>query len=42
MITVKTDAEIEKLTEMSMTPLLEKNMVKLTYEDVKKMYLSIW
>lgn len=40
-IGVKTDAEIEKLTEMSMTPLLEKNMVKLTYEDVKKMYLSI-
>ena len=41
-IGVKTDAEIEKLTEMSMTPLLEKNMIKLTYEDVKKMYLSIW
>ncbi len=40
-IGVKTDAEIEKLTEMSMTPLLEKNMIKLSYDDVKNMYLSI-
>ena len=40
-IGVKTDDEIEKLTEMSMTPLLEKNMIKLSYDDVKKMYISI-
>ncbi len=40
-IGVKTDAEIDKLTEMSMTPLLAKNMIPLSFDDVKKMYLSI-
>ncbi len=40
-IGVKTDEEIEKLTEMSMTPLLSKNMIPLSYDDVKNMYLSI-
>ncbi len=40
-IGVKTDEEIETLTKMSMTPLLEKNIIPLSYDDVKKMYLSI-
>ncbi len=40
-IGVKTDEEIETLTKMSMTPLLEKNIIPLSYEDVKNMYLSM-
>lgn len=40
-IGVKNEEEIEKLTEMSMTPLLSKNMIPLNFEDIKKMYLSI-
>lgn len=40
-IGVKTDEEVDRLTEMSMTPLLGKNMVKLTYNDVKNMYISM-
>ncbi len=40
-IGVKTDSEIEKLTEMSMTPLMEKNIIPLSYDDVKNMYMNI-
>ncbi len=40
-IGVKTDEEIEKLTEMSMTPLMQKNIIPLSYDDIKKMYMSI-
>lgn len=40
-IGVKTDEEIETLTKMSMTPLLEKNIIPLTYDDVKNMYISM-
>ena len=40
-IGVKTDEEIETLTEMSMTPLMERNMIPLSYDDIKNMYLSI-
>lgn len=40
-IGVQTDEEIEKLTEMSMTPLMERNIIPLTYEDIKNMYISI-
>ena len=40
-IGVKTDEEIETLTRMSMTPLMERNMIPLSYDDIKNMYLSI-
>ena len=40
-IGVKSNEEIEKLTEMSMTPLMERNMIPLSYDDIKKMYLSM-
>ncbi len=40
-IGVKTDGEIEKLTQMSMTPLMEKNIIPLTYDDIKNMYLGM-
>lgn len=40
-IGVETDEEIETLTKMSMTPLLEKNIIPLSYDDVKNMYLSM-
>ncbi len=40
-IGVKTDEEIETLTKMSMTPLMERNMIPLSYDDIKKMYISM-
>ena len=40
-IGVKSNEEIEKLTEMSMTPLMERNIIPLSYEDIKNMYFSI-
>jgi alcohol dehydrogenase class IV len=40
-IGVKSDEEVETLTKMSMTPLMERNMLPLSYDDIKKMYLSI-
>ena len=40
-IGVKSNEEIEKLTEMSMTPLMERNMIPLSYDDIKTMYLSM-
>lgn len=40
-IGVKSMAEIEKLTEMSMTPLMERNIIPLSYEDIKNMYISM-
>lgn len=40
-IGVKTDEEIEKLTEMSMTPLMERNMIPLSFDDIKNMYISM-
>ena len=40
-IGVKTFEEIEKLTEMSMTPLMAKNIIPLSYEDIKEMYISM-
>ncbi len=40
-IGVKTDEEIDKLTEMSMTPLMERNIIPLSYDDIKNMYISI-
>ena len=40
-IGVKSDEEIETLTKMSMTPLMERNMLPLSYDDIKNMYLSI-
>ena len=40
-IGVKTDEEIEKLTKLSMHPLLEKNPIPLGYDDIKLMYNSI-
>ena len=40
-IGVKSLEEIEKLTEMSMTPLMERNMIPLSYDDIKNMYISI-
>ena len=40
-IGVKTDEEIETLTKMSMTPLMERNILPLSYDDIKNMYLSI-
>lgn len=40
-IGVKTDEEIETLTKMSMTPLMERNMISLSYDDIKNMYLEM-
>lgn len=40
-IGVKTEEEIETLTKMSMTPLMERNIVPLSYDDIKNMYLSM-
>ena len=40
-IGVKTDEEIETLTRMSMTPLLERNIIPLSYDDIKNMYISM-
>lgn len=40
-IGVKTDEEIDKLTEMSMTPLMERNIIPLSSDDIKNMYISI-
>jgi hypothetical protein len=40
-IGVKSIEEIEKLTEMSMTPLMERNIIPLSYDDIKNMYLSM-
>ncbi len=40
-IGVKTDEEIETLTKMSMTPLMERNMIPLSYDDIKNMYISM-
>ena len=40
-IGVKSDEEIEILTKMSMTPLMERNILPLSYDDIKDMYLSI-
>ncbi len=36
-----TDEEIETLTRMSMTPLLERNIIPLSYDDIKNMYISM-
>lgn len=41
-IGVKSLDEIEILTKMSMTPLMERNMIPLSYDDIKNMYVSIW
>ena len=38
-IGVKSDEEIETLTKMSMTPLMERNMIPLSYDDIKNMYI---
>lgn len=40
-IGVKTDDEIETLTKMSMTPLMERNMISLSFDDIKNMYISM-
>ena len=40
-IGVKTDEEIETLTKMSMTPLMERNIIPLSYDDIKNMYLEM-
>ena len=40
-IGVKTDEEIEILTKMSMTPLMERNIIPLSYYDIKNMYISM-
>lgn len=40
-IGVKTDEEIEQLTKMSMTPLMERNMIPLSFDDIKNMYISM-
>ena len=40
-IGVKTEEEIETLTKMSMTPLMERNIIPLSYNDIKKMYLDM-
>ncbi len=40
-IGVKTDEEIEILTKMSMTPLMERNIISLSYDDIKNMYISM-
>ena len=36
-----TDEGIETLTRMSMTPLLERNIIPLSYDDIKNMYISM-
>lgn len=40
-IGVKTEEEIETLTKMSMTPLMERNIIPLSYDDIKNMYLGM-
>ena len=40
-IGVKTDEEIETLTKMSVTPLMERNIIPLSYDDIKNMYLEM-
>ena len=40
-IGIKTDDEIETLTRMSMTPLMERNMIPLSFDDIKNMYISM-
>ncbi len=40
-IGLKTEEEIEILTKMSMTPLMERNIVPLSYDDIKDMYVSL-
>lgn len=40
-IGVKTDDEIEELAKASMHPLLEKNPITITFDDIKKMYMEI-
>ena len=40
-IGLKTEEEIEILTKMSMTPLMERNIVPLSYDDIKDMYVSM-
>lgn len=40
-IGVKTEEEIEALTKMSMTPLMERNIIPLSYNDIKDMYLQM-
>ena len=40
-IGVKTNEEIETLTKMSMTPLMERNIIPLSYDDIKNMYISM-
>lgn len=40
-IGVKTEDEIETLTKMSMTPLMERNIIPLSYDDIKAMYLNM-
>ena len=40
-IGLKTEEEIEILTKMSMTPLMERNIVPLSYDDIKDMYISM-
>lgn len=40
-IGVKTDEEIKTLTKMSMTPLMERNIIPLSYDDIKNMYISM-
>lgn len=40
-IGVKTEEEIETLTKMSMTPLMERNIIPLSYADIKNMYLEM-
>ena len=38
---LETDEEIETLTKMSMTPLMERNIIPLSYDDIKNMYISM-
>lgn len=40
-IGVKTEEEIETLTKMSMTPLMERNIIPLSYDNIKEMYLNM-
>lgn len=40
-IGVKTEEEIETLTKMSMTPLMERNIIPLSYNDIKNLYLNM-
>lgn len=37
-IGVQSDEEIETLAKMSMTPLMERNIIPLTYDDIKNMF----